>query len=144
MTKPMTKKQAIAYLAKQRNELELSLKIDCPACSEIEKMFRQRLEITDMAIQALKEQEERENPKPLTLNELKQMEGEVVWVVVIDKEAFCDPKDTFSEWGHVRKSWVRLWDASRADIITVSHHFEDYNKTWIAYRHKSGSQEVTK
>lgn len=69
------------------------------------------------------------------------MEGEVVWVVVIDKEAFCDPKDTFSDWGHVRKSWVRLWDKDRADIITVAHHFEDYNKTWIAYRYKPTEQK---
>ena len=141
MEKKISRKQAITYLTKRRNELELSLKIDCPKSSEIEKMFRQQLEVTDMAIQALKEQEERASPKPLTLKELRQMEGDVVWVVVIDPDVFCDPKDTFSDWGHVRKSWVRLWDASRADIITVSHHFEDYNKTWIAYRYQPDKQE---
>ena len=74
MEKKISRKQAITYLTKRRNELELSLKIDCPKSSEIEKMFRQQLEVTDMAIQALKEQEERASPKPLTLKELRSEE----------------------------------------------------------------------
>ena len=38
-----------------------------------------------MAIDALREQEERENPKPLTLDELLKMHGEPVWVVVSER-----------------------------------------------------------
>ncbi len=37
-------------------------------------------EALEMAIDALRAQQERENPKPLTLDELRQMDGEPVWV----------------------------------------------------------------
>ena len=37
-------------------------------------------EALNMAITALREQEERENPKLLTMDELKKMNGEPVWV----------------------------------------------------------------
>ena len=36
-------------------------------------------EALTMAISALREQEERENPKPLTIEDLKQSEGRSVW-----------------------------------------------------------------
>ena len=36
-------------------------------------------EALSMAITALQEQEERENPKPLTIEDLKQSEGRSVW-----------------------------------------------------------------
>lgn len=35
--------------------------------------------VCETAIQALREKEERNNPKPLTLTQLKQMEWEAVW-----------------------------------------------------------------
>ena len=69
------------------------------------------------------------------------MEGEPVWVKIIDASNFCDPKDAFDDYGLVRKSWVRMWDRSRADIITVSHHFEEYGKIWLAYRNKPKEAE---
>ena len=78
----------------------------------------------------------REDPKPLTVKELRQMEGEPVWVKIIDASNFCWPQDAFDDYGLVRKSWVRMWDRSRADLYTVSHHFEEYGKTWLAYRNK--------
>ena len=37
-------------------------------------------EAMQMAIEALREKAERENPKPLTIEELRQMDGEPVWV----------------------------------------------------------------
>lgn len=42
--------------------------------------------VMQAAIDALQETEERENPKPLTLDELRKMDGEPVWVVC-DEEA---------------------------------------------------------
>ena len=36
-------------------------------------------EALDMAVTALREQEERENPKLLTIEDLKQLEGRFVW-----------------------------------------------------------------
>lgn len=86
-----------------------------------------------MAISALREQEERENPKPLTLDELREMDGEPVFLVdLVHKE---DPRvpDLWTGW------------------IIFSHHFDDgfvpkggngwfsvcgYGKRWLAYRHK--------
>lgn len=41
-----------------------------------------------LAIAALRARQERENPKPLTLDELRQMDGEPVWIIEHPK------------WGH--------------------------------------------
>ena len=41
--------------------------------------WEEMMEVRDMAISALREQEERENPKPLTIEDLKQSEGRSVW-----------------------------------------------------------------
>lgn len=41
--------------------------------------FESYREALSMAIAALREQEERENPKPLTIEDLKQTEGRSVW-----------------------------------------------------------------
>ena len=73
------------------------------------------------------------NGNPLTLEELKQMAGQPVWVEVIDHKMFADKDDDFDGWGLVRSSWVRLWDESRADIVHVDYDFEEYGKTWRAY-----------
>lgn len=40
---------------------------------------KRNMEIHQIAIAALQEKAERENPQPLTLNELRQMMGEPVW-----------------------------------------------------------------
>lgn len=74
--------------------------------------------------------------KLLSIDELRQMNGEPVWVEVIDKTNFADPRDAFDAYGLVRKSWVRVWDAARADLITIDYHFEEYGKTWIAFCRK--------
>ena len=72
--------------------------------------------------------------KPLTMQELRGMCGEPVWVHIIDASNIADPKDAFDGWGFCRTSWVRIWDASRADLIIIDYDFEDYGKEWIAYR----------
>lgn len=94
-----------------------------------------------IALEALLEKVERENTEPLTLEELRQMEGEPVWVKIIGASDFCWPKDAWDDYGLVRKSWVRMWDRSRADIFTVAHHFEEYGKSWLAYRNKPKEAE---
>lgn len=71
--------------------------------------------------------------KPLTIAQLKSMNGEPVWVKIIDHSNFADPKDDFDGWGLCRKSWVRIWDATRADLISVTYDFNEYGKTWLAY-----------
>lgn len=78
----------------------------------------------ELAVTALREKEEREDPKPLTIDELKQMIGEPVYLVY----AFAEP----CEW------------------VVFDHHNDDgfgtpdnswwfakgYGTAWIAYRHK--------
>jgi len=72
-------------------------------------------------------------PQPLTLAELRERDGEPVYIVVLDKTVFADKDDAIDGWGLVRKSWVRLWDSNRADIVHIDHDFEDYGETWLAY-----------
>lgn len=74
-----------------------------------------------------------QSSRPLSLDELKQMAGCPVWVKVIDHSVFKDPKDDFDGWGMVRKSWVRIWDEKRADLIHIDYDFESYGKEWLAY-----------
>lgn len=73
---------------------------------------------------------------PLTLDELREMNGDPVWIVIIDHDSFADKNDDFDGWGLCRKSWVRMWDEKRADLVRVDHQFEDYGKAWLAYRRK--------
>lgn len=82
--------------------------------------------------------------KPLTLKQLKTIYDEPVWVKVLNHEMFADPDDDFDGWGMVRQSWVRLWDAKRADLISVKYDFKDYGKTWIAYSYKTLVEDLLK
>ena len=61
----MTKQEAISYLVAMKGE------------NKFVNPYRE--EALSMAITALQEQEERENPKPLTIEDLKQSEGRSVW-----------------------------------------------------------------
>lgn len=70
---------------------------------------------------------------PLTLEQLREMDGKPVWVHVIDHTVFADKEDDFDGWGMCRKSWVRIWDSKRADIVHIDYDFEDYGKEWVAY-----------
>lgn len=47
---------------------------------ESDTLYRKRKEMAEIALQALREQEEREDPKPLTIEELQQMHGQPVWI----------------------------------------------------------------
>lgn len=78
------------------------------------------IRVCDMAISALREQEEQENQKPLTLEELRQMDGEPVWVHNISADKLfwmLAYKDLASN----RLGWL---------------DYSDYGNTWLAYRRK--------
>lgn len=79
-------------------------------------------------------------PVPLTLEQLREMDGESVYVVVIDSLNFADPLDAINGWGIARQSWVRLWDSGRFDLIHIDHDFSDYGKTWLAYTRKPAEE----
>ena len=74
------------------------------------------------AADAIREKLEREDPKPLTLEELRQMEGEPVWVKHYHG----------GEWVTVHWDYVR-----RISYSCKACLFEhEYGRDWIAYRHK--------
>lgn len=73
-----------------------------------------------MAISALREQEERENPKPLTLDELREMDGEPVWI---------------DDWVEDSHGWELSEDASDY-FDDDSRTAESYGICWVSYRSK--------
>ena len=101
-------------------------------------------EITDLYLldkkfimEAIQEKLERENPKPLTIEELRQMDGEPVWVTDPEEPAvsvYCtiDVCTRFKE--------DRVNDKHSEAMIPGDgfsyYSFDKYGKTWTAYRHK--------
>lgn len=67
---------------------------------------------------------------PLTLDELREMDREPVWV--------CNPADI--RWGHYALVRNDRFDGPEynycAYAVGVSWSFSDYGKTWLAYRRK--------
>lgn len=97
-----------------------------------ESFDAQRKEALDMAIAALREQEEQENPKPLTLDELRQMEGEPVFMVDLVHKS--DP--TVSDlWG----GWIVFSNHNQYGFTPRGGGFfsnDAYGENWLAYRSK--------
>lgn len=84
-----------------------------------------------MAIAALREKAEREDPKPLTIEELRRLDEEPVWVKA--KKA----KAGYGMWCVV--NYNRLTRRVEAFIPGIENTWfegEEYGKTWLAYRHK--------
>lgn len=86
------------------------------------------------AITLLRTHPEAQPNEPLTLEELREMDGQPVWVKVIDHTVFADKEDDFDGWGMCRSFGARVWDGKRADIVHVDYEFEAYGKEWLAYR----------
>lgn len=76
-----------------------------------------------LGIAALREKAEREEPKPLSINELKQMIGEPVWV-----QGPGQP-----EYGR----WAIVEDAFGNSLYLLNDYTcHNIGKTWLAYRYK--------
>ena len=75
---------------------------------------------------------ERENPQPLTLEDLRGMDGEWVWAIS------SDPDLTVSAWAYIVASQAHtLWEYKPDRLLgNVQLDFENYGKTWLAYRSK--------
>ena len=103
----MTREKAIEILRKNR------------PTSDPRPCGMELCDAVDMAISALRQQDHfREVTKkmePLTLDELRQMDGEPVWLV----------NQNGGRW--VIMSGAYLWDSRKN---------ADYGKTWLAYRQK--------
>lgn len=94
-----------------------------PAVTENEKLT------VDFIVAALRAQQERENSKPLTLDELREMGGEPVW---------CKGKSRF---GVNFEAWKVLSKYSSTEEVIRFTDGDDrlpesYGKTWLAYRYK--------
>lgn len=75
---------------------------------------------------ALREKQERENPKPLTLEELKEHYRKSVYAVSLDGEEE-------NQWGILRRSLcgsIGIWNKRSEMALFVE---SDYGKTWLAY-----------
>lgn len=80
-----------------------------------------------MVLDMLRAKQEAEKNEPLTLDELREMDGEPVWVVnskVKRKDGFCDV------WALVS---CQMKDA---ESVRTIYHFENYGEYWLAYRRK--------
>lgn len=69
--------------------------------------------------------------EPLTLEQLREMDGEPVWI---------DGKD-YGGWT-IFKAGANKQVARCLDNVNLSYYMADYSKTWIAYRRKPESEEV--
>lgn len=96
-----------------------------------EKKPRNQLAL-QMAIDDMQEQEERENPTPLTLDELLEMNEEPVFLVDLVHKS--DP-ETPNLWG----GWIVFTSHNTNGFIPRGGGFFSnygYGKTWLAYRSK--------
>lgn len=84
------------------------------------------LKAINRAITALREQEEQDNSKPLTLDELREMDGEPVWI-----EGCCISSTRRNEWALVFEAGG-FCRTSNGNIAI----FSLYGTGWLAYRHK--------
>ena len=87
----------------------------------------QEFEMLKLTLAALREKEARENPEPLTLEELRHMDGEPVWIVAKHYRTFADV--------------VQVMGRDKGDDFVgfkICHNLQEngHGKTWTAYRHK--------
>ena len=116
----MTRSEAIKVLEKQFDK----------SCGNYHYQNADKLDFEDalwVAISALRQQDARKND-PLTLDELRQMDGEPVWIKLFDPD---------EEFWVLRNEWV---DTRNPEPMILFHmrwySHVDYGKTWLAYRRK--------
>lgn len=127
----MTREEAIVAFEKQLHSAVAVLDSGFGTNpGECDMLYRRRKEMAEIALAALRAQQEAEN-EPLTLDELRQMDGEPVWM---------QPKEKNSGiWGFVDTECglVRIFGPhERGRTFGICRHFKVYGKTWFAYRRK--------
>lgn len=90
------------------------------------------VELATVAAERDRYKAERENSQPLTLEDLRGMDGEWVWAIS------SDPDLTVSAWAYIVASQAHtLWEYKPDRLLgNVQLDFENYGKTWLAYRSK--------
>lgn len=85
----------------------------------------------DSVITFLRAQAERDNPKPLTLDELRKMDGQPVWVVILTKIG-----DIKSSWFLVSDGYeLNLQNSETYELYPDDTYEERYGEDYIAYRY---------
>ena len=118
----MTTEEAIAYWEELQREIDLLY----PLCDErIKVTLGEQREPVALALSALRAQQQTDANSPLTLDELRQMEGEPVYIA--ENTEYWAVVNGFDERG------IYLLSNGNPDDYG---YFELYGKTWLAYRHK--------
>lgn len=121
----MTRQEAVSLLEGEIIRCRMAPKIN--GCTMTED-WQRTIDVCEIAIAAIREQEERKNPKPLTLAELKTHlskrhphEIEPLYIV------FNPP---------IPVDYAPRWRDAYNLSNLVACNAEDYGKTWLAYRDK--------
>ena len=80
--------------------------------------------------------------EPLTLEELREMDGHPVWVKQLKGLSVCDTDWAVVEFRlepDVKHDKIRVWWPGSEDEDTPSE--DDYGKTWLAYRRPPEGEE---
>ena len=99
--------------------------IEAIKCNWPDSRYTILREALGMAISALRQKDVGKNA-PLTLGELRQMDGEPVWVEFQDGSGGC--------WGLVHITVFNHIVFANGLFCTVGKPY--YGKAWLAYRHK--------
>ena len=119
----MTTEETIAYWEQFNSEIDELATYDLYE-EQIDELEQQR-EVVEFTISALRAQQEQKTNAPLTLDELKEMDGEPVYCVEITG----------------REEWLFRRDGGFADMYGefTSDDFmswDNYEKLWCCYRQK--------
>ena len=121
----MTREEAIKVLENPDVSIGVSARI-----GQDPEYWRKLRPALDMAISALRQQElfceVTKKVEPLTLDELRQMDGEPVWVEFQDGSGGC--------WGLVHITVFNHIVFANGLFCTVGKPY--YGKTWLTYRQK--------
>ena len=102
----------------------------------LNRMHDKFMDAACVALECLREKVDRENPKPLTIEQLRQMDGEPVWVADLrepDQSGCCviyADKVSLPIYGD------KYCTAAIPGIENTWYAFNTYEKEWLAYRHK--------
>lgn len=103
---------------------ECAIRIE--AAATIEQLADELENVTAERDAALREQEEQENPKPLTLDELRERDGEPVYIVCPGYE-----HEFPGRWEILERAGSWGWNGIHAEYFESS-----YEREWLAYRSK--------
>jgi hypothetical protein len=87
-----------------------------------------------IAIQDLQEKAERENPKPLTLEELKERENKPVYVKLLNNRTYYKDtiEESFTTWCFINCK-ANAFKIRTPQGNLLERYENHYGKTWIAY-----------